>query len=643
MASRTPLPVQPNLYMTDTAGRPLDGGKVYFGESGKDPELYPIDIFYDEALTIAAPQPVITKNGFLSASGNIIGIYGTADSYSVKVLDANSIQVLYLSSMTNNDNLGVLLEAEIERSTQETQEIKQSLQTGFQEKAVEIAAVDNKLTQAKSELETKDASLQSQINSVGGGKFAYTTYAKMAAAAALPAEDPLKLPANSSIDVTNDTDTSKNGTYAYDGGVFTKSPYDPYSMSKVYADTAVQALDTEIKKRIDADSGLDLEQKVDANGNVYAKYDKDAGLHLTRLEGTVQNNLANLIPTASNTKSIKRRFYSPDVVSYLNFLDMTDVSYIKPPIGLMPSNYRVPDDIIYQFYMDAPTERLSVDTTYRPDDMVVHPNIIECLTPIRGYKYILALNGLTREDEENPFVYGSNDLVNFDLLDGFVQPMDLPVTDGYLSDICWTYDPTTGELVCFWRSTAPLGDDFITEYHMRKTKDLTTWTDIEILFEPTLQSVDGITSPAILYDTKEGIWKMWAILRKSGHIITYRTNRNLDSNWSSPKYLPSGSTNPWHIEVKYVGDKFVMLVNRLLNSHGYFLGISSDGENWKFSGTDLFTTTQTGLYKASFLPLFNSANELYLEVLYTVNELRSGVLHRYMYNATTNAIAIEGV
>ena len=53
------------IYIGDSTGRPLDAGKVYFGDPNKDPELYPIDVYYDEALTIAAPQPIRTKGGFL--------------------------------------------------------------------------------------------------------------------------------------------------------------------------------------------------------------------------------------------------------------------------------------------------------------------------------------------------------------------------------------------------------------------------------------------------------------------------------------------------------------------------------------------------------------------------------------------------
>lgn len=98
----TALIAQPHLYMGDTTGRPLDAGKVYFGEPNKDPELYPIDVFYDEALTIAATQPIRTKGGFLNASGQLAEIYAAEINYSVKALDAYDRQVFYKGLMTRN-------------------------------------------------------------------------------------------------------------------------------------------------------------------------------------------------------------------------------------------------------------------------------------------------------------------------------------------------------------------------------------------------------------------------------------------------------------------------------------------------------------------------------------------------------------
>lgn len=106
MALHTSLAVQPHLYMGDSTGRPLDYGMVYFGQPNKDPEFYPINIFYDEALTIAASQPVRTKGGFLNANGDMVEIYAAELNYSVKVLDNSGRKVFYNGDMSRANTDG---------------------------------------------------------------------------------------------------------------------------------------------------------------------------------------------------------------------------------------------------------------------------------------------------------------------------------------------------------------------------------------------------------------------------------------------------------------------------------------------------------------------------------------------------------
>lgn len=103
---RTSLAVQPHLYIGDVTGKPLDYGMVFFGEPNKDPEFYPINIFYDEALTIPAMQPVRSKGGFLNANGDMVEVYAAEQLYSVKVLDAHGVKVFYQPRMskTNADS-----------------------------------------------------------------------------------------------------------------------------------------------------------------------------------------------------------------------------------------------------------------------------------------------------------------------------------------------------------------------------------------------------------------------------------------------------------------------------------------------------------------------------------------------------------
>lgn len=103
MALRTPLRISPHLYMTDTKGRPLDGGNIYFGEPNKDPELYPIDVYLDSESVTPISQPITTKGGFLFYGGNMREIFSSKAVYSVKVVDAVGREVLYIPNSTRWD------------------------------------------------------------------------------------------------------------------------------------------------------------------------------------------------------------------------------------------------------------------------------------------------------------------------------------------------------------------------------------------------------------------------------------------------------------------------------------------------------------------------------------------------------------
>lgn len=105
------LTVQPHLYIGDSTGRPLDYGQIYFGEPNKDPELYPIDIYYNPELTVAAGQPVRTKGGFMNAFGNMVEVYAIEQSYSVKVLDAHGITVFYKAELNRTLDVDTTIRA----------------------------------------------------------------------------------------------------------------------------------------------------------------------------------------------------------------------------------------------------------------------------------------------------------------------------------------------------------------------------------------------------------------------------------------------------------------------------------------------------------------------------------------------------
>lgn len=93
--NRSPLIVSPHLYLADVTGRPLDYGRVYFGEPNKDGEFYPINIFSDKELTEPLAQPVYTKGGFLHNNGDITEVFAYEGVYSVKVLDQYGRKIFF--------------------------------------------------------------------------------------------------------------------------------------------------------------------------------------------------------------------------------------------------------------------------------------------------------------------------------------------------------------------------------------------------------------------------------------------------------------------------------------------------------------------------------------------------------------------
>lgn len=85
-----------------------------------------------------------------------------------------------------------------------------------------------------------DAYTKAQVDTTfaayAGGRKAYTTLALAQAAQS-------SLPANTVVDVTNDPDPAKNGTYQWNGTTLTKSAYDPLTQAKEYATNEVNVLE----------------------------------------------------------------------------------------------------------------------------------------------------------------------------------------------------------------------------------------------------------------------------------------------------------------------------------------------------------------------------------------------------------------
>jgi hypothetical protein len=87
------LSIQPTYpIFTDIDGQPLEAGYVWLGQANLDPQVNPINAYWDAALTIAAPQPIRTLGGYPSNSGTPARLYVNSD-YSIRVQNRNGSTV----------------------------------------------------------------------------------------------------------------------------------------------------------------------------------------------------------------------------------------------------------------------------------------------------------------------------------------------------------------------------------------------------------------------------------------------------------------------------------------------------------------------------------------------------------------------
>lgn len=367
---------------------------------------------------------------------------------------------------------------------------------------------------------------------------------------------------------------------------------------------------------------------------------KDGGIIITGVTGTLQEALADLYKLASTGQATKDTsiamtrskldIFTDDTQQALNMQRYAGINGAPAPLDLHKRIYTINDAWPNAINFSRPANRTVISTPYRPDDGVVHPNIVEFYNGFRGYRYILKLEPYydTGEQYENPCLYGSNDLVTFTMLDGFQQPLATrPVTEwgtsNHNSDGVLTYDPRTGDLILVWRESLRnyLGTvDTYDAWSMRKTKDGYNWTEKEWLMEPRVRGGGFNTaSPSIIYDP---VGDEWHIYVGTGNGVQHYVKKQLTKDgWELPTSIAVPSDlKPWHLDARFVGNKLVMLIHDQTNGQFRF-GVSSDFANFTWATATNYTETgdevATDKYKASFLPKINANNELSFVVLWT--------------------------
>ena len=81
-------------------GLPLEDGRIFVGAAGQNPETNPIAVYWDDALTQPAAQPLKTLAGYISRNGTPSQLYVGADNYSIVVKNKRGV-VVYTSLFAN--------------------------------------------------------------------------------------------------------------------------------------------------------------------------------------------------------------------------------------------------------------------------------------------------------------------------------------------------------------------------------------------------------------------------------------------------------------------------------------------------------------------------------------------------------------
>lgn len=297
------------------------------------------------------------------------------------------------------------------------------------------------------------------------------------------------------------------------------------------------------------------------------------------------------------------------------------------PISLYPDeSFSLPSGWVNAFTAPLPETPCSLLTTYAPAENVIHPCMVEMFNDFCGYRYVCAITAFpTGPALEDPFVYGSQDRMNWEFLGNAPQPLAVkaPVTGSYNSDTFLTHDPRTGEIIVGYRlykprsgsDTSATNSDVILS--CRTSRDGITWSaQREVMAIPADQNI--VLAPTIIFDPATADWHMWTINRPN---MQHWSAPTLYGPWTlDPVLTPLGMFNtPHHHEVKWVGDKLTCLMYSRGDGNLYF-GEFAAGSYTEvtWGNVGILNPRPTSLYKASYVPVYDpDANTLAFDLWWT--------------------------
>lgn len=669
----TPYPL-----FSDIDGSPLNAGFLFLGESEKDAEQFPIVAYWDEAKTQIVSQPIATRNGFIVRDNLPAKIYIDEVSCSLTIKNQfNTVvqTVLTYDQLSTAKGVKALIESEKDRA--ETQEGLLNIAINSEITRANLAEtqLNQKIEEEKSRAIGVEENLQLQISTSSAGLKFFSKESDLLTFTPGPT-DPQQAYA---------FDTKK--MYLWDGTKWIDEGLSQLDQAKILIDQ----LALEISKLMYISSGnkslfdfadpngslvfqilndgkiriVDLDDDLvtylnrcfefrvddyiflllDSEKNIIAYVDKSSKLFIVGLDtdvATAINSKASSGLEITDTNNLVNYSYRdtfiPKAQNLLNFFRNTqNVGLLAPvPLQTFEQNFSINTDWLDLAKITTWGNYIPIKTPYGDNKGVVHPQILEIPNKFLGYRYIVTITGYTNGAlaEENPFLLGSNDLQSFELLTGLIDEPDSYTWEHgtvYNSDCFTFYDYKTGELCVmfrtFWADTDGVEPNLSYEkLFIRRTKDGKSWSDRQLLNDKF-----PLLAPAILFDAKTETYHLYGVTNG----IKHYTSKTLKNDWVLVGDISfPADKSPWHVDIKWVGDKQVIVVHDRIFSpssknRGFFIGISSNLHNFTWAADFWNTPDYSGVYKATFLPQFSDNNLLRLVFMWTTDGSPVDVNLRY--------------
>lgn len=240
-----------------------------------------------------------------------------------------------------------------------------------------------------------------------------------------------------------------------------------------------------------------------------------------------------------------------------------------------------------------------------------HPKVLNFKEKWHGYKYYMVYSPypFANDKYENPYLLGSNDLINWETPKGLKNPIeDTPSNYKhehiYNSDPHILYNPDTDKMELYFR--------FVNEneviIYRRTSSDAVTWSDKEIIIKDNRSKKDYM-SPAVIYDN--GIYKMWFVNKdKTVHYFESTDGLHYKNEKIIKLDYPIPDLQSWHLDIIKTDKGYELITvayryHKDRNSMNLYYFYSKDNNNYSKGITilrpSLISWDSKGIYRSSFI------------------------------------------